>query len=253
MFHIIPLPNKNNKIISTKPYLLMNSNNIQTREEKCPFIEGTYYCRITNYLEATNNSQCIGNLLNNKPAHCELHEKETIFEIFQPEPNYIILINVPEIKITTTCGPDKQKIKGSALIHFNSCEIKINDITYSSSPYTHWDEIHIYPMTFADINVTISNNLQLKQLEKYQFAEKEYIDFLKPYVHQHELYKSTGILSIIIFIVAAYIIFKKRFYSIFTPSIPTNVPATETPRIFVWPSLNSKGGGVTSATPHNIV
>lgn len=249
LFHIIPLPTRGNKVIPAKPYLIMNPYNIQYLDKKCPYIEKTYYCQTTINIEATNNSRCIGNLLNNKPAHCELNDKENFIEIFQPEPNYIILINVPETIIITTCGPKRQKISGTALIHFSECEIKINEVTYSSTTDIHWDEIHIYPTTFTEINTTTNNaKIHLKQLETYQFAEKGFVELLKPYVHYEDLYKSTGTLSIILIIITIIlaIIFRRRFQGIITTSpIPTNAPANEPPRIFVWPSLNSKEGGVT--------
>lgn len=252
LFHIISLPTKDSKAIPTKPYLIINPYYIQYFENKCPYIEGVYYCKENSHREATNDSYCIGNLLNNKPAHCELREKKVVAEIFQPEPNYVILINVPDTTIITTCGPNEQRINGSALIHFSQCEIKINDIIYSSTSYSYWDEVHIYPTTFNNINTTVNTDkIQLNQLESYQFAEKGFIDLLTPYAHYEDLYKSTGALGVVLIIIIVLLILKKRFYSNFTPStILTNAaPANEPQRIFVWPSLSSREGGVTSLAP----
>lgn len=43
LFHVIPLPTPNNKIIFTKPFLILNPMLIQYFDEKCLRIEGIFY------------------------------------------------------------------------------------------------------------------------------------------------------------------------------------------------------------------
>lgn len=254
MFHIIPLPFEESKMIQAKPYLAMNPSNIQYYDEKCPKLEGVYYCKKSTFEEATTNSRCIGNLILNKPAHCELYERTQNTQIFQPEPNYIILLNVPETMITSSCGPN-QTIKGSALIHFGNCNITINNIIYKPADATYWDEIHIFPTLLREINTTIpsyNHTIRSTRLQPYEFNEKDFSEILGPYVHQDDFYKPFGILitSLILIMGAAYLaiiwgirkLLQKRKVDVLqdTPAIePGNIR-------FIWPTLTSRGGGVTS-------
>lgn len=247
LFHVIPLPTPNNKIIFTKPFLILSPMVIQYFDEKCPRIEGIFYCQETNQKEMTNKSLCQGNIINNKPAYCELHPTNKIMEIFQPEPNYILLINVPATFISTTCGPKKQKVQGTTLIHFSGCEIRINDIVYNAEDTIYWDEIKIIPTIFKEINLTShKENITIKTLNTYQFMERDFKDHLTPYVHRRHLDKVTGILTIpfvliIIICIIIYLKLNQRFRNYRINDIrgaanatPTNEPVQVQ---FHWPSF----------------
>lgn len=251
MYHIIPLPTRDNKVILSKPFLILNPKTIQYFDERCPQIEGTYYCQETSRKENTNGSSCIGNILNNKPAYCELHPREIITEILQPEPNYILLTNVPEILLTSTCGLEKQKIQGTSLIHYSLCEVTINDIVYTGTNNIYWDEINIIPTIYKEIKLTNNkNNITLKTLNNYQFAERDFRHHLEPFAHRTQLYKTTGILTIpfmfiILICVFTYLKFSRilRTYIVNrTETSRQTVPANETATFqFPWPSLISRG------------
>lgn len=254
MFHVIPLPLYEDKTILTKPFLAMNPNNIQYYDERCPSLEGIFYCKQSPSEETTNDSSCIGNLILNKPAHCELHEIAERTQIFQPEPNYVILLNVPETTVISSCGPN-QTLAGSALIHFGNCDIKINNVLYKSTVNTFWDEIHIYPTLLRKINTTVpprNHTIRTKKLQGYKFNEKEFNEILEPYIHQDDLYKPFAIFAalFILMIVVIYLPILWRTQKLLRKqkSNTSVAPAYEPGNIhFIWPSLPSKGGGVTSS------
>lgn len=258
MFHVIPLPLEQNKFIITKPYLILNPQNIQFFDNKCPKLEGVFYCQRPAYKEETNKSRCIGNLILNKPAHCELQVADRSSEIYQPEPNYIIFINAPETQITSTCGVDNQRIKGSILIHFGNCDVKINNIIYTSTVETYWDEVNIHPTIFHEVNATTPNHtLYTKPLDNFKFSDEQLMSFLEPYALYVDLQGTVFILTSILILVTivAYMIMRYHIRNIFNsyntnnPSnMQNNRPADDPQNIrFIWPSPDSRGGGVTSA------
>lgn len=179
-FHIIPLPiNKTQKIVA-KPYAILNHKNIQYFDDKCPQIEGIFYCQESKNQEHIFNATCIPNLMNNKPAECRIEEQSGNSEVIQLDNNYIVLINIPEIAIKSTCEPSELQIKGTLIIHFQNCQIEINQMIYESSSHVYWDDIHIYPLSLSPINTTTTPGvLNLQKLQKYQFKNKELIEILQ--------------------------------------------------------------------------
>lgn len=252
IFHIIPLPLENSKIISAKPYLLLNPKHIQNVDSGCENIEGTYYCPQTADLQDSTDSRCIGNLLNNKPAHCEFYNWENEMEIFEPEPNHIVLINTPATTINTTCGPDSMVLNGTLLIQFKDCEITINNVIYSSKKLFHWNEINIYPTTLNKINITSLKgpDIKFKELQKYQFVKRQPNETLPIPIEQKDIYTLLTIISILIIVnIIFYTSTLRRFSAklINRRDVKPIAPASSTTRTrFIWPSLESKGGEVMS-------
>lgn len=249
LFHIIPLPINHTKLISTKPYILLNTQNIQYFDEVCPKIENNYYCINSIYNEKINDSNCMAQLMNNNPADCKLIRKTTTTSISQPEPNYILLVNVPETEINSTCQFDHQAIKGTVLLHFENCEVQINGITYRENINTYWDEIHIYPSVFNHINTSSPpvEELNLEKLEKYHMEVKETIELLENKTQQDKIF-TFGSITIIIFIIISITTYFYRIRNISTlnilqneiptPEDPTSAPANRSIKL-LWPSLHS--------------
>jgi len=246
LFHVLPLPIHKNKTIISKPYVLVNDDSIQYFNKKCFKIENMFYCKPNQHKESITNSSCIGNLIQNKPASCELHNRVTDIEIYQPESDYLALINIPETIIHTNCVQNqKQTIKGSVLIHFNNCEIKVNDITYTTATSQHWDEVNIHPTIFNQINsVSPNQSLFLKHIENYQFTEFENYQSTESHINKSQLYTSISVLTIFLLIIILLNIFlylqNKQKYS--NTIIPINYKAQEAKPIdvlskpqFVWP------------------
>lgn len=60
---------------------------MQFFESKCPLMENIYYCHANGIQGKTRNFQCVGNMLNQQPASCELDEVPSSSQVLQPEPN----------------------------------------------------------------------------------------------------------------------------------------------------------------------
>lgn len=180
MAHIIPLPINNTKTLHTKPFIIHNQRKIQYFDEACRKMGKTFYCEESLYQEEIKDSHCIGNLLQHKPAECRLIEGTHISDILQPEPNYVLLVNVPVTEINSSCEVENLKINGTKLIHFENCSLEINNITYEDHLSSHWDEIYIYPLVPTEVNYTLTTmDVKLQDLQTYHFGNQQSIEILK--------------------------------------------------------------------------
>lgn len=212
MTHLIPLPVNNTKIILTKPYLIHNPKRVQYFDEPCQKVETMYYCKESPNQEDINNSLCVGKLIQFMPAQCELIEEVFPPGIIQPEPNYILLTNIPETQINSTCKNKAFKIKGNKLIHFENCRVTINNMIYFDKIGTFWDEIHIRtaPVTTLSPTYTIKD-LKLQRLESYHVKNTKAIEILKAtnVKNNYIIFSATSInLVLVVFILANVIIQK---------------------------------------------
>lgn len=245
-FHIIPIPIEKTKRIVTKPFVILNTNDIHYFDEKCKEIEHIFYCRNPTHRGMLKNSDCIHKLINNNPAHCELFEEDESSEIYQPESNHILLINVPETTINSTCEFGPKVVNGTALIRYENCQVQINGIIYEGQPKRFWDEIYIHPVLFNEINFTINNqNLTFQKLKSYNFENRKEIELLRYNIFQKDIlaYCMIAILGIIVITIPVYYNRSSYKHSIDlpNPASPTGTIKTQ----FLFPSLSPKDGGVT--------
>lgn len=260
MLHIIPLPINNSKIFNPKPYLIYNTRNIQYFDETCQRVEKTYYCKESAYQEDTDNSTCIGRLLQNEPARCILTEQLYTTEILQPEPNHVLIIDSPEIIVNTTCEIKQFKIKGTKLIHFENCSVKINNILYFDHISSHWDDIHIYPTIPTNISYSSTmKDLKLEKMHSYHFNNRQAIELLEVRINQknHLMIGIITVTSALCLVVIIYLIYKKTSErAISPPTLTKDIHSIQLPQEgpkpkYLWPSLHTKGGGVTESRNRN--
>lgn len=248
LYHIIPLPIYETKIVKTEPYITFNENSTQHHKTLCPKIEGTYYCNKPIKQEDTRNSICIGNLMNNKAASCPLNDVGKIESILQAEPNYILFINSPETLINSTCSTKTFKVEGTALIHFQHCDVSINGITYHDDADTFWDQIHIPPLPNSNVSANSTTEvLNLKKLKDLNIQTDSRVNKLEVTTTTiHSITTSSTIVCTIIVITILIIVIKRRnSYKHLLPDLQYVAPA---PTTSFWPSLYLKGGGVTTPT-----
>lgn len=89
-------------------------------------------------------------------CNCNLNDVGKIIKISQPEHGLVLATNLPPNKITTSCDLEEQSIEGNLLLHFNSCDITINEIVYKGNIY--WDDFIIN--TTAETNIKLSSNIE---------------------------------------------------------------------------------------------
>lgn len=200
--HSILLPINSTKYINNPyPYILYNKQQIYYLTEKCKSIEHQFICTKFDKEESTNSSNCIGNILKSEKAHCSLTEHSKYQTISQPEENYILLINIPETNISTTCGFKNKIIQGTLLLHYVNCTITINEIQYTNKWNQYWDSIYLIPVAFSEINATkILQPISLETLSNYHMENYHAIDLLQ-IKGQHRDYVLFGTVIILLLII----------------------------------------------------
>lgn len=241
LFHLIPLPINNTKIIKTKPYLSYNKHNLQYLTEICPKIESFYYCKRSNDFENTVNSTCIGRILNGKTPICPVNDVGFTTNIFQPEDNYIMFINVKDLQITSDCRQNFT-IKGTSLLHYANCSVTVAGTTYKDNPTAHWDTVFVAPPNLKKVQITsISETLSLERVKDYSFNNKnDILKLRKDTTQRGSVIMVTTLIFITLTITSLVLLWKNpriRYY----PK-PTDIALS--PPNSLWPSLYSKGGGV---------
>lgn len=233
----------------------MSEDHIQLLSQPCNSIEAVYYCPKYN-LQAISPQSCIPNIIKGKHASCELIEDFDQQRIEQPEDQYVLLVNSPEVTLATTCGPNKQTISGTVLIHYENCDVIINNVSYTTKQSTYWDEIQVIPPIFIKINSSKTiEKLHLQKLKQYHFQSRAAILTLENETKK-QTYTSFGSITLIAVVsLTLYLIIKFRKISQHhSPMIediniinspPVQEPFhMELPPRFSWASLHSREGGV---------
>lgn len=252
-FHLIKTPiNKTLEIIS-KDYVLHNKNELLFVEQKCKEIETIFFCKDLLKEKYEMNYNCIKDIFNNETsASCHLKDVGEKVDIIRSDENYLILINSPAEQLTTICGNNTRKhiVNGTILIHYENCKICINNLWYSSIRSTHWDSSYFAATPIQhDIKIlplSKKNQLTLPKLNTFQFHNRGLIENLEvaKNVHERITYSTFGSIAFILTaIIIAMILCKPKMKTYLvkeTNEIPTEVRPNS-----LWPSLHSKGGGVT--------
>lgn len=245
LIQMIPLPINFTKFINVLPYALVYRHNILYTNKICPQIENTFFCENIIEQEDISESSCIGHILNNKTAKCHLKEKGHISSILQPQQNLLLFINVPTTYINTTCRKHSITIEGTILIKFNNCTLNINGMVYEGKPTIFRDEIHIISPTYSQIHPkSVTEELTLEKLKEYHFDNKMKLISLQENTKISNNITLLTTLTINIFLIIIILI------TLCTSVIINHnyIPETDTasaPIPSLWPSLYSKGGGVT--------
>lgn len=171
--HLIPLTINKTKMVSIKfPFIAHNDRAIYGFTEKCLLVQNIFICKDNMQRTATNDSRCVGNIIQNIEPYCDTINMPYSTWILQPEENYLVTINIPKTAMESTCDYNNKHIEGTSLIHFENCTIFINNLTYSSQQFLEWDSIHIIPVNNIEIKeAQVINNMSLETLSKYHFKK----------------------------------------------------------------------------------
>ena len=243
-FHLIPLPINKTKEIITKPYITYNKNNIRFYDEPCLNIEKQFFCHETENKEVNDESSCIGQTLQNKTAHCNFNDVGYIQSISSPENSFILFKNMPKTLIISNCRTPLQEVEGTALIKFKNCTVNINGAEYEDKQQRYWDQVNLTTLAHSKIHAKAVNEiLSLQKLKQFEIQNNENVVEIKRATTKTNVftYTAIGILCVAILAVFLYATKKIRVYYI-SQLMQDSAPA---PPNSLWPSLYSKGGGVT--------
>ncbi|XP_055916622.1 uncharacterized protein LOC129949284 [Eupeodes corollae] len=214
----------------------MNEHFIQYMSKPCTSIEHTFYCP-KEELKNLTSEKCIPKIIQNKEATCDVIETTINSSITQPEEGFILLINSPTTKMTSTCGIDDKFISGTLLLHYEECEIKINNIIYKNKLTMFWDQIKIIPSIFIKINNSLHlDKFNSSTLEATKITNTEVITLTKDMPdHRPEFL----IYIIIIFILTATILYLKRHRNNNPEEEAMDQEAPNDNVTLSWPSLHT--------------
>lgn len=243
-YNIIPLPINNTKQIVTKPYVAYNNKTIQFFDKVCQKVEHIYYCQRAINEIATENSTCIGAIFNNRTPSCHLNEMELTTTIYQPRANLILLYNVPQTLIKFNCSkPNEMTVEGTMMITFQACIVEINGVIYTDSFEVFWDEVQlILPSVFSIQPKSVSSPVTLPKLQEFDFRHNSSIVAIE-YENNIRAISTISAITILTIITTIAIILAVRRKTIISYSPEST--HTVAPTISLWPSLYSRGGGVT--------
>lgn len=244
LIHIVPLPINKTKILILPKYVIHNQAGIiKEISSKCPKVHQSYICE--DNITPAINQQCLKGILNEETTTCDIKDigsEEIIKEI---EQLHIIVFNTINTTITSTCGRPK-RINGSAIITFKNCSININRLKYDDIEIDYTEEyiLSIPELEDIKINNTI-NDISLHKLHLQTLNTQNGIIEMKNLnvTHLTAIYVLMALFAITIGIVCTCKTNKILFTPMETPSdgLPT-IPS-------LWPSLHTRGGGVTISAP----
>lgn len=257
LYHIIPTPINGTLEIISKDFVLYNEDKIKFLDQKCREIERQYFCKTLIENENEINYNCIKNIFKNKnTTSCHLQDIGKEIDLLKPENNYLLLINSPQEEIISTCNnvTKHHKMNGTILIHFEDCNIKLNNIWYNSIANIHWDKVDFFKIPLQKINTIIplskKDEITLPKLNSYRFQNRKLIGELQLQtgIHHNVTYSSLGTM-LILFIIFTIIFIQRKPTRItyVMEQINNEVPVSQHPKP-LWPSLHSKEGGVIGTT-----
>lgn len=188
-FHsiIIPCPNLENyelNIDSTE--IIIQGNHIFENTQEY----------ITKQKLRIHQNKCIRNLLQTNNSCPYRFNSEENIELIKE--NIIITKKLPLTNLTQDCIDQNFPIKGTNIILFNNCKIKIENTEYSNKIETFKDSL-IFPTVNLNKNKLI-NNVTLKELHGSTIENRKIINYLEQ-SHKNNLYITFVIICIIIVLI----------------------------------------------------
>lgn len=171
--HIYPIHHNQKQIHTTRKTFLMHSNEIYAVDSLKPTIFNM------NDL-SPEKSSCISELLNGKPARCNFTLNSIQDEIIAIDSNNVIINYNRNFTISSNCGISNRNLSGPFLVSFESCEISIDNRTYSSSI----KNLEESPLQIPLDGVTVDNqhliiNLSLEHLHELHLETRKDLDYIK--------------------------------------------------------------------------
>ncbi|XP_053698942.1 uncharacterized protein LOC128745900 [Sabethes cyaneus] len=127
-----------------------------------------------------DNTTCIPRLLKGESATCNYTSNPMEEEITFLDDQHIFINTMKNFTLTSNCGVTNRKLSGSFLISFNNCQLRINDVLYTSRVKTlpgnpiqlHLDGVEIKKQ--QDIL-----NISVEHLHKLQTETRKDLDLIR--------------------------------------------------------------------------
>lgn len=163
----------NTRIFLTSHYYL-NGPTLYSTKSPCPKYRDIHICPTSQLEPAT---ECIQQIMKGETAQCPM-EKVYKGNIIRKVDDGSIFINNADIQLASNCSNQQRELKGSFLIQFSSCMLKLNGEEYSNSNI----EIPVKPFIptiGVKVNSTvIINRIPLEYLQELHLEQRKHIKHL---------------------------------------------------------------------------
>jgi len=244
--HLIKLPINGTNFLTLPKYILYDDkfNYMLSFQEKCSRIHGTYICDPGTAESNMDNRECVKQVLQGMNPVCEAKIINTDEAVVEPEQQWIVIISKNQLRAEPSCA-EPFTIEGTTIINHINCSIFIDGTKYDDSELFYQERIKLsLPVTKnISINAT-SEDLSLSKIVLHLQENKAKIFQVKESTINLRFITYASSIILVIFILYALAVRRNTTYlpnpvtSVnYVPSIPS-----------LWPSLYSRGGGVTTST-----
>lgn len=173
MNYIEPVISNKTRIYLTSNYYL-NGPTLYSIKSLCSKYRDIYICP-TSKLEPM--AECIQQIIRGGTAQCPM-ERVYTSNIVKRVDDSNLIINDANIQLASNCSTQQRELKGSFLIQFSSCMLKLNGEEYANNNI----EIPVKPFiptTGVKVNSTvIINRIPLEYLQELHLKQREHIKHL---------------------------------------------------------------------------
>jgi len=244
--HIVPLPINESKFLILPKYMAYHdAKDVHYFMNKCNRVDKHYICENLLSIRDNPETECLNSIFTLNAANCKVKDvgnKEIITEI---EPGHILILNTVNSTIASNCTT-KFSIKGSALVTFKNCEVSINQIPYDKELSLYEEKIDVTIPIIQNINFTDHiEDINLHNLNLRSINASNSIIYWKNFTTTN--FGAVYLLLLFGIVVSVLLINMKKkviFSTIPEPSFVTSTPS-------LWPSLQSRRGGVTDQSVGN--
>lgn len=118
----------------------------------CQQVSKYYVCGLENLRNSTKDS-CFSTLLRGSPGNCIFKEVGQPSEVKLVTDNYIVIKQMVNGTLQTTCGVRNRTLTGTFLLEFHNCTVVINDLKFSSDEMIKIESPRIFSLDGLDIQV----------------------------------------------------------------------------------------------------
>lgn len=171
--HIEPVISNKHRIHLTATYYLKGPNSYLT-SRPCTRHRNEYICNISQ-LEPLG--ECIKQLIDGESAQCPM-EKVYGQNVIRRIDDANILVSAENVNLTSNCSGQGRELRGSYLIQFSGCTIKLNDEEYANSNVDVSPKLYL-PTTGLTVTPTrIINKMPLQYLQEFNLEHRSHIEHL---------------------------------------------------------------------------
>lgn len=206
MLEPLPIGNRILKLPSNVAIIGGNRTFFITTE--CLRIEKSTLCSKNNLLEL-NNDRCFSKLLRGLSGNCTFGSLNHVPKIRQLTSNLMLVVQIKQLEIRSTCGVRSRFLTGTFLIEFHNCSVTVNGSEFSNTELIRSEPPIVIPMEGLEIKeISFEPHTELEKLNITNRAQLASLD------RQHKIRNYTSVslsgISMILGIVAFFLIARNR-------------------------------------------